>query len=123
MITFRLPYPPSVNHYWRKKQGQQKNYISAEGKQYRQEVWLVSKKERLPSMTGRLSISIVIYPPDQRERDGSNLWKCLLDSLVECRVLPGDSNRYLRRESLEWAEQVDKVGHVVVTIKEYESAA
>ena len=118
MITFSLPYPPSVNQYWRKRKGQQKNYISEAGKKFRADVLAIAFTQRIKKSTGLVAVTLVPYPPDLRERDGDNLWKAVLDGLVSAGVIPGDSNRVIRREVLEWGPKV-KGGRLDVIIEPY----
>jgi crossover junction endodeoxyribonuclease RusA len=90
MLNLELPWPPSINHYWRHtKNG---HYISREGEEYRKCVWFYCLKYRDHfSKEQRLSINIEAYPPDKRQRDLDNLLKSLLDALQHARVYPNDS--------------------------------
>lgn len=115
-MKFTLPYPPSVNTYWR--QGNGHFYISDKGKAYRVNVQAVAMQERLKAPSGPLSIAVLAYPPDRRVRDLDNLWKALLDSMVHAGIIESDCGRVLRREVLEWGE-VDKPGRVEVSIQPY----
>lgn len=79
MITLRLPFPPSVNHYWRHARG--RHYISERGEAYRKDVaWTVKLKRRKP-LEGMLRVTIHATPPDKRRRDVDNLLKVPLDAL------------------------------------------
>jgi crossover junction endodeoxyribonuclease RusA len=73
-----LPYPPSVNHYWRRGRGKGL-YISAEGRAYRQAV--KAAVGQCAALTGRLGVVVDIQCPDRRRRDIGNLDKALFDSL------------------------------------------
>lgn len=90
MISIELPWPPSVNHYYRRTSG--RVFITAKGVAYRTAVSLSCidyqhsfKKE------DRLSVTIYAYPPDNRRRDLDNILKCLLDSLEKAQVFVDDS--------------------------------
>lgn len=89
-VALRLPWPPSLNHYWRRSR-QGGMHISAEGKAYKRQVGIYAASEgvRVP-MTGRLAVEIHAYPPDRRARDLDNLQKALLDAL-EGSVYANDS--------------------------------
>lgn len=82
-----LPYPPSVNHYWRTAKGH--TFISREGKSYREAV--VWKLKGVKPIEGRVKVVIDVYPPDRRKRDLDNINKALLDAIKHGGVLIDDS--------------------------------
>ncbi len=84
-----LPYPPTVNTYWRHARG--RNYISEKGTRYRSEVIaiILNSKLRL-RLNGRLKISIIAHVPDKRVRDIDNLFKAPLDALVHAGMINDD---------------------------------
>ncbi|EJF7956199.1 RusA family crossover junction endodeoxyribonuclease, partial [Escherichia coli] len=52
-IEFVLPYPPTVNTYWRRRGSTY--FISEEGKRYRRDVALIVRQQRLKlNLSGRL---------------------------------------------------------------------
>ena len=112
-MKFELPYPPTVNHYWGRKGNQY--YIRDEGKAYRVNVQAIALQKRLRAPDGHLAITVWAYPPDARVRDLDNLWKAILDSLVHAGVIASDCKKVLRRETIEWRDQV-KGGKVEVEI-------
>ena len=77
-LELLLPWPPSVNHYWRASGN--RRYISPQGMTFRRHVF-----DAMPvnweEMKGRLQIKVQAYPPDYRKRDLDNILKALLDSL------------------------------------------
>ena len=80
MIELTLPYPPSVNHYWRCNRG--RFHISTEGLIFRDRVWAEFQAAKgRGSLPGALQIAIDAYPPDKRRRDLDNLLKATLDAL------------------------------------------
>ena len=102
MIEISLPWPPSINHYWRTAviKGHAQTYISAEGKHYRSLVWHAVKRHKLPTLLGRLNVHIVARPPDKRIRDLDNVLKSLLDALARADVYVDDGQidvLYIRR--------------------------
>lgn len=90
MVEILLPWPPSVNHYWR--HGKNGHYISSEGRAYREQVnYLCSLVRGKFEPLDRLQVTIEAYPPDRRKRDLDNLLKSLLDSLQHAGVYADDS--------------------------------
>jgi crossover junction endodeoxyribonuclease RusA len=85
---FTLPFPPSVNHYWRHNQGQ--FYVSKEGRLYRKRVYEECLIQRIKKVNGDLKLEIDIYPPDRRKRDIDNICKAVLDSLEHANVYDND---------------------------------
>lgn len=114
MLTIELPFPPSMNTYWRHVGA--KVLVSREGRVYRD---LVSKLillgphwNQLP-LVGRLAMHIVARAKDRRARDLDNLGKAILDSLQYAGVYPNDSHiddlHFVRGDT-------DPTGSVTVTI-------
>lgn len=90
--TYRieLPWPPSVNRYWRSIGN--RAIISRQGREYRQSVELavlIAGGRR--NLLGSLSVSIWAYPPDKKRRDLDNTLKAPLDALARCGVYEDDS--------------------------------
>lgn len=112
--TISLPFPPSVNTYWRQWQG--RTLLSKRGREYKQAVAVACYQKGLPKrMTGRLAVEIYATMPDRRQRDLDNLTKGLLDSLAAVGVFANDEqidDLRIRRGP------VLKPGGVVVTITE-----
>ena len=112
-----LPWPPSVNGYWRSVGG--RAIISRRGRVYRDAVArsvLAARANR--HLKGRLELTIDLYPPDRRKRDIDNALKALLDGMQAAGVYQDDSQ--IDRILIERRE-IEKGGAVVVkitTIKE-----
>jgi crossover junction endodeoxyribonuclease RusA len=83
VLVVELPYPPSVNHIWRRARG--RTVMSREGRAFRREA--VARLARIGvgpprfPMRGRLRVRIEVCPPDHRRRDLDNVQKALLDAL------------------------------------------
>lgn len=85
MLTLTLPWPPTVNHYYRKFRG--RIVVSAKGLAYRNAVAdQVLAQRGAKRFSGRLNVSIVAHMPDKRRRDLDNLLKGTLDSLTHAGV-------------------------------------
>lgn len=89
VITLSLPYPPSVNGYWRAARG--RIYMTRRGKEYRKAVAAELDKHDLAAINADVAISLDMYPPDKRVRDVDNIQKPLLDALQSCGLLVNDS--------------------------------
>lgn len=79
MIEIELPFPPSVNHYYRNVGP--RTLISRDGRRYRKVVETILLARGVRRMAGPLHVEIVIHPPDRRCRDIDNILKALLDAL------------------------------------------
>lgn len=88
-VRLELPYPPTVNTYWRTFRGRM--IISAEGRRYREGVAAHLLASGVRRVGGRLRVSVGLHPPDRRRRDLDNAMKALLDALGGGRVYDDDS--------------------------------
>lgn len=95
MITLTLPWPPSVNTYWRHVGP--RVLISANGRQYRKAVSdlvMVARVRRQlhhGPLAGRVALRIEATPPDRRARDLDNLLKAPLDALTHAGIWIDDA--------------------------------
>lgn len=91
MIRITLPFPPSVNHYWRRVGP--KTLVSKAGRQYRDAVQAacIDAGVYRRRFDQRARVALVAFPPDRRRRDLDNLLKATLDALVAAEVLTDDS--------------------------------
>lgn len=91
MLEITLPWPPSVNTYWRSVviHGRNKVLISEKGRNYRKEVaWTLAGCKKL---TGLVRVEVECWMPDRRKRDLDNLFKAIGDSLTHAGVWDDDS--------------------------------
>lgn len=93
-ITFSIPFPPSVNHYykpcrWGSRVGIR---LDAHARQYRLDVIaaIYSEFGRLKPIEKRLRVVFVAVMPDRRKRDLSNYLKAPEDALTHARVWVDD---------------------------------
>jgi Holliday junction resolvase RusA-like endonuclease len=89
MIELELPYPPSVNHYWRRVGA--RTLISRGGRAFRAAVCSILAARGVQPITGPLEMVIDVFPPDRRRRDIDNLQKALLDALAHGGAYHDDS--------------------------------
>lgn len=118
-IRLELPWPPSVNTYWRSLhlKGRVRVIISRDGNHYIERVRWICVEQRLHNrmLVSRLAVLIEAYPPDARVRDIDNLPKGLLDSLTKARVWSDDG---LIDDLRIVRKPVIKGGKIVITINE-----
>jgi crossover junction endodeoxyribonuclease RusA len=109
-----LPYPPSVNSYWRHSRG--RHYISNEGRAFRTEVWAESIRQRngSPPIYGPVQVTVKARPPDARYRDIDNIHKGLCDALKHGRVYFDDSQIICL---CSWWEEPIKGGRLIVDVR------
>ena len=90
-----LPWPPSVNTYWRHPSRGKlvgRSLISEKGRAYRREIVQLALVHRWCNFgEQRLAVTIKASAPDKRVRDLDNIPKALLDALVHAGVLEDDS--------------------------------
>ena len=91
MLTLDLPYPPSINHYWRRVG--QRTVLSREGRTFRKNVCalLGGGGPRKPPAGGRIALAMDAFPPDRRRRDLDNIQKAVLDGLQHAGIYEDDS--------------------------------
>lgn len=77
-ITLNLPYPPSVNRYWRYTRCGVR--ISRAGRMYRDQVGLLLLVQRAKPLAGDLEMEVDLHPPDNKRRDADNALKAILDA-------------------------------------------
>lgn len=88
--SFMLPWPPSVNGYWRAVNGRQ--IISKRGREYRKNVNLIMEGIKLSGeqVNSRLSVTLLLEPPTLRKYDVDNFCKGVFDALTDCEFWTDD---------------------------------
>lgn len=105
-LAFQLPYPPSVNHYYRNVRG--RTLISQEGRNYRSHVGVLATA--CEPLAGRLRLELDVHPPDRRRRDLDNALKAVLDSLQHAGIYKDDfqiAELHVRRMAVKAGGAVD----------------
>ena len=97
MIEFSLPFPPTVNAYYRSLRTGKlagRVLISQRGRDYRDQAIAMILNQGVPlgALMGKICCAIKVYPPDKRRRDLDNLLKPVLDVLHHARVIRDDSD-------------------------------
>lgn len=116
MLTLELPFPPSLNHYYRHLG--HVTLISRRGRAYRDAVVALLAVQGIKPLSGALDLAVELFPPDRRKRDADNFHKCLSDALQHAGVFHDDSQ--VVRLEISKHEPV-KGGKVVVHIRERSS--
>jgi Holliday junction resolvase RusA-like endonuclease len=113
MLQFELPYPPSINHYWRRVWS--RTLISREGRRFRHNVVAILAAMNIEPMTGPLQVDVEVFPPDNRRRDIDNVQKALLDALEHGGAYGDDSQ--IMKLSIQKRDKVNG-GRTLVKIKD-----
>jgi crossover junction endodeoxyribonuclease RusA len=117
MISIELPWPPSINNYWRHTS--KGHYISKKGQEYREFVLYacIQLKNKFHEKD-RLIVTIDAFPPDKRKRDLDNILKSLLDALQHAGVYYDDSQ--IDKLSVRRFEALDGVVKITIGTLENE---
>lgn len=118
-LTLVLPFPPSVNHYWRHViMGKfVRTLISAAGREFKLNVAQALQNQlgaKIDPILCDCRLYVSLHAPDRRRRDVDNYAKALLDSLTEAGVWADDSQ--IRDLRLVWGDVLPG-GKAVVTIR------
>ena len=121
MFRLELPWPPSINHYWRSvPMGRHvRVLLSKGGRSYRDAVRQSFINSGLPMQKGALWIKMILYCPDWRARDQDNLGKAVFDSLVHAGAIGGDE--FICSSICEKRKSADGEGRVIVEITQLEN--
>lgn len=120
-LTIELPFPPSLNGYYRHVG--KMVLISAKGRKYREAVEQIAVMDNVQNIIGNehIKVSLQVYPPDKRKRDIDNILKCLFDSLTKAKVWEDDSQ--IKKLMVEMLEPIPPNGMVVASITKYQKNA
>lgn len=124
LAEFVLPFPPSVNTYWRQNYTRRCTYVGKEGKAYQSNVLasVIESLGRMPkAVTGELLLELDLYPPTKRVIDTDNRLKACLDALEMAGVYANDSQ--IKRLVVEMFPSVGKPGRAVVRLFDYSREA
>ena len=112
-ISFELPWPPSLNRYYRHVGP--RVLISREGRRYR--MMCVSRLGGVfPKLDGKVKLTGEFYPPDARKRDLDNVLKCMIDSLVHAGLMRDDSQ--IKHIDVQMMSPVPPEGAVYIKLEE-----
>ncbi len=115
-VTLALPWPPSVNHYYRHVGP--RVHISRDGRRYRETVGAIARRAGNPIFSAPVAVDLELYPPDNRRRDLDNSLKSLLDALTCAGVYEDDS--LIQRLTVTKKKPEPPSGLALIRISEYE---
>ncbi len=115
-VTMALPWPPSVNHYYRHVGP--RVLISKDGRRYRDAVGAIARRAGNPSFGVPVTVELELFPPDNRRRDLDNSLKSLLDALTCAGVYEDDS--LIQKLTVTKNKPEPPNGLALIRISEYE---
>lgn len=85
-MNIKLPYPPSINHYWGQFRG--RKYLTKKATIFREAIKLAVENE--VKIKGFFSVKVILVAPDKRKRDIDNPLKPLIDALQHAGIFEDD---------------------------------
>lgn len=113
-VRLELPWPPSVNHYYRHVGP--RVLISQQGRKFRERILAIYAMSGMPKLKGDLHITLDLYPPDARRRDNSNILKALEDALQHAGMY--DDDYQLAWHSIRRREPMPPDGMIAMEVTE-----
>lgn len=102
-LSLLLPYPPSVNALHRVYNG--RSIASEEYRSWKEQAGRRLLSQRPRPVSGPVTVSVELCPPDNRRRDIDNAgFKAVLDLLVAHRVIEADDSRIVKEITARWVE-------------------
>ncbi|MEM1209237.1 MAG: RusA family crossover junction endodeoxyribonuclease [Planctomycetota bacterium] len=91
IATLDLPWPPSVNAYWRHTvvNGRPRTFTTHAAKKYREATGLIWANR--PALLGSIHLELTTHAPTKRRYDLDNIGKAVLDALDAAGVYGDDS--------------------------------
>lgn len=92
VLDIRMPFPPSVNSYWRNVGGRM--VLSAGARKFHDRALCAMEKQiggRHELFCGPVRVEAVLHPPDRRTRDLDNYLKAMLDACTRAGIWTDDS--------------------------------
>jgi crossover junction endodeoxyribonuclease RusA len=115
MIDITLPWPPTMNTYWRQFRG--RLILSAKGREYRVAVAdQVALQQAAHDIDKPVRVEIEAFRPDRRKRDLDNLLKAVLDGMAHAGVYQDDSQ--IQDLRIYWAPVIGGMVKVKIEVLE-----
>lgn len=116
-LMLTLPFPPSVNTYWRNtKRG---TLVSAKGRVFRANAIAAvyeQLKRRPKAIESDVFVSVKLYPPTKQARDIDNFLKAPFDALTHAGVWGDD--KQIKKMDVEWMDVING-GKLEITIRQH----
>ena len=103
MITFYLPFPPSVNKLY--PTVDKKRIKSQEYKEWIKAANSACNRQIIPPMLERCVIVYKLQHPDDRDRDAENYAKAATDFLVSRGIIQDDNRQFLQGTFSIWTDE------------------
>jgi crossover junction endodeoxyribonuclease RusA len=113
-VTLTLPYPPSINAYWRRNG--HRYFIAPAGIAFRTEVEVFCMAAGVRPLAGPVALTVSLVPGDRRRRDIDNVLKPLLDALTHGGAWADDSQ--VKRLVVTMGDPDPKRGRCMVNVME-----
>lgn len=119
MFTFELPWPPSVNGYWRTFRSRQ--IISSRGREYRK-ICIDILGGVDCTFAGPLRVEIDYHPPTLRKYDIDNFCKGVFDGITHAGLWEDDELVYIltlqKKEKIAGGKAIVRIAPLSITEKE-----
>lgn len=99
-VQLNLPYPPTINHYYRHVGGSisGRKALTDKAKRFRHDVGqvklinykLIRESGVILPFCGPVAVAVELHPPDKKTRDVDNVLKPILDALQHAGILDND---------------------------------
>lgn len=88
-VTLVMPMPPTLNHS-AMPNGRGGRYLTAEHRNFREVVREIVLRTKSPKLVGRLRVSMVLFPADNRRWDIDNRGKAAFDAMQHAGLFDDD---------------------------------
>ena len=113
-----LPYPPSVNKMYTNRKFDGRRLLTKIARQWKKEAFYLLKSQKPKDIFNKnIIFTMIVYPPDRRKRDTSNLIKIVEDALVDSEWMIDD--RYVIKHFIH-KEMIVKGGKIFVSLNSFD---
>lgn len=117
-VTYLLSWPPSTNDLWRAVNG--RNILSRRARAWAETAGKEVLAQGLTTFPGPVTVDIDLQSPFRRPYDPDNRVKAVMDLLVKCAIIEGDSDRQVHRITVSTQESGFVGARVTITLVEGE---
>lgn len=121
-VVLELPWPPVTGNR-ATRHTSRGHYRLPEAKTYRGAVSLLAGRKNgseggCRPLAGPLHVDWLLFPPDRRARDHTNVLKEVEDAITAGGLWADDSNKVIRSVYIRWGDPVPG-GKIILTISQY----